>query len=228
MMRLDGKRLTMPVNQRLDQLAAVELVVVVSVVHFEVVELQLLISHLAGIDRNVHVLRNMPKMKVKVRLGRWGYWETFTLFPFQDFLCGKLVDHDVHVHHRLRAHVHLHGLVALVQVDHDLLEVVAVVDGGQPVVVAAGAAQEAAKEKVQSSILSGVILPPAHLLLMNHVSILIDILNGNLLMRLILLGIHIGRCMLVVVRLRGLILLLISRLFLQGKRKITEVELHVS
>lgn len=40
----------MPVDQRLDQLAAVEFVVVVRIVHLKVVELQLLLSHLAGVQ----------------------------------------------------------------------------------------------------------------------------------------------------------------------------------
>lgn len=52
----------MPVNQRLDQFTTVQLVVVVSVVHLEVMELQLLVRHLAGVDWNVHVLSNVTKI----------------------------------------------------------------------------------------------------------------------------------------------------------------------
>lgn len=48
-----------PVDQRLDQLAAVQFVVVVRVVHLEVVELQLLFAHFARIDRDLHVLGNV-------------------------------------------------------------------------------------------------------------------------------------------------------------------------
>ena len=50
----------MPVNERLDELAAVELVIPVRVVHLEVVELQLLLGHVAGVDRDVHVLLHVP------------------------------------------------------------------------------------------------------------------------------------------------------------------------
>lgn len=53
--------LTVPVNQGLDQFTSVQLVVVVSVVHLEVMELQLLIGHLAGIDWNVHVLSDVTR-----------------------------------------------------------------------------------------------------------------------------------------------------------------------
>lgn len=54
-----GFAFLVPVDERLDQLAAVQLVVVVRVVHFEVVELQLLFTHLAGVDRHFHVLGNV-------------------------------------------------------------------------------------------------------------------------------------------------------------------------
>ena len=51
---------TVPVNERLDELASVELVVPVRVVHLEVVELQLLLRHVARVDRHLHVLLHMP------------------------------------------------------------------------------------------------------------------------------------------------------------------------
>lgn len=50
----------MPMDQRLDQLASVQLVVVVGIVHFEVVELQFLFAHFARINRHVHMLSNVP------------------------------------------------------------------------------------------------------------------------------------------------------------------------
>jgi len=53
--------LVMPVDQRLDQLQSVQLVVTVSVVHLEVVELQLLLSHLGGVDV-LHVLLHMFRL----------------------------------------------------------------------------------------------------------------------------------------------------------------------
>lgn len=53
-------------DQRLDQLASVQLVVVVRVVHLEVVELQLLFAHFARVDRHVHVLGNVPKIETKM------------------------------------------------------------------------------------------------------------------------------------------------------------------
>lgn len=56
----------MPMDQRLDQLASVQLVVVVRVVHLEVVELQLLFAHFARVDRHVHVLGNVPKIETKM------------------------------------------------------------------------------------------------------------------------------------------------------------------
>lgn len=49
----------MPVDQGLDQLAAVQFVVIVGVVHLEVVELQLLLGHFAGVQGHFHVLGNV-------------------------------------------------------------------------------------------------------------------------------------------------------------------------
>lgn len=48
--------ITVPMYQALDELTPVQLVVVVGVVHLEVVELELLLRHLARVNRNVHVL----------------------------------------------------------------------------------------------------------------------------------------------------------------------------
>lgn len=55
-----------PMDQGLDQLAAVQFVVVVRVVHFEVVELQLLFAHFARVDRDLHVLGNMLLLMLNV------------------------------------------------------------------------------------------------------------------------------------------------------------------
>lgn len=55
-----------PVDQGLDQLAAVQFVVVVRVVHLEVVELQLLFAHFARVDRDLHVLGNMLLLMLNV------------------------------------------------------------------------------------------------------------------------------------------------------------------
>lgn len=55
-----------PVDQGLDQLAAVQFVVVVRVVHFEVVELQLLFAHFARVDRDLHVLGNVLLLMLNV------------------------------------------------------------------------------------------------------------------------------------------------------------------
>lgn len=55
-----------PMDQGLDQLAAVQFVVVVRVVHFEVVELQLLFAHFARVDRDLHVLGNVLLLMLNV------------------------------------------------------------------------------------------------------------------------------------------------------------------
>lgn len=55
-----------PVDQGLDQLAAVQFVVVVRVVHLEVVELQLLFAHFARVDRDLHVLGNVLLLMLNV------------------------------------------------------------------------------------------------------------------------------------------------------------------
>ena len=53
----------MPMDERLDEFAAVQLVVAVGVVHLEVVKLELLLRHVGGVDRNVHVLLHVPARK---------------------------------------------------------------------------------------------------------------------------------------------------------------------
>lgn len=55
-----------PMDQRFDQLAPIQLVVVVGVVHLEVVELQFLFAHFARIDRDVHVLSNVRLFLLEV------------------------------------------------------------------------------------------------------------------------------------------------------------------
>lgn len=51
--------LTVPVYQRFYQFVPVKLVIVVGIVHFEIMELELLLRHFARIDGNVHVFLNM-------------------------------------------------------------------------------------------------------------------------------------------------------------------------
>lgn len=46
-------------DKRFDQLATVQFIVVVGVVHLEVVELQFLFSHFAGVQWDFHMLSNM-------------------------------------------------------------------------------------------------------------------------------------------------------------------------
>lgn len=55
-----------PMDEGLDQLASVQFVVVVRVVHFEVVELQLLFAHFARVDRHVHVLGNVLLLMLNI------------------------------------------------------------------------------------------------------------------------------------------------------------------
>lgn len=55
-----------PVDQGFDQLAAVQFVVVVRVVHFEVVELQLLFAHFARVNWDLHVLGNVLLLMLNV------------------------------------------------------------------------------------------------------------------------------------------------------------------
>ena len=63
-MRVNVICFTVPVNEGLDELASVELVVAVSVVHLEVVELQLLLRHVRRVDGDVHVLFHVPGNKL--------------------------------------------------------------------------------------------------------------------------------------------------------------------
>lgn len=55
-----------PMDQGLDQLAAVQFVVVVRVVHLEVVELQLLFAHFARVNWDLHVLGNVLLLMLNV------------------------------------------------------------------------------------------------------------------------------------------------------------------
>lgn len=48
-------------NQRLDQLVAVQFVIIICVVHFEIMKLELLLGHFARINRYLHMLLNMTK-----------------------------------------------------------------------------------------------------------------------------------------------------------------------
>ncbi len=50
-------------NERFDQLASVKLVVPVRVVHLEVVKLQLLLRHVAGVNGHFHVVLHVSKAK---------------------------------------------------------------------------------------------------------------------------------------------------------------------
>ena len=52
----------MPMNETLHQLTAVKLVVVVRVMHLEEMELKLLLWHIGCVNRNIHVLLDVPKM----------------------------------------------------------------------------------------------------------------------------------------------------------------------
>ena len=52
--------LTMPVYKTLDQLTTIQLVVAISVVHLEVVELQLLVRHLGGVHGHIQVFLHVP------------------------------------------------------------------------------------------------------------------------------------------------------------------------
>ena len=60
---IEREAVTVPMDERLDELAAVQLVVAVGVVHLEVVKLELLLRHVGGVDRNVHVLLHVPARK---------------------------------------------------------------------------------------------------------------------------------------------------------------------
>lgn len=74
---------TVPVDEGLDQFAAIQLVVVVSVVHLEVVELKLLLRHLAGIHGDPHMLTNVPGMRKRNRFEQGsGDWTIFQLLRF--------------------------------------------------------------------------------------------------------------------------------------------------
>jgi hypothetical protein len=91
----------MPVYQTFYELAAVQFVVVVCIVHFKIMKLKFLITHFTGINRNVHVFSNVTKIYEK----RWfkfkfnmNHPQNLTLFPFAGCQCGVLVvvDRDAH------------------------------------------------------------------------------------------------------------------------------------
>lgn len=50
-------------NKRLDQLASIQFVVVIGIVHFEIMELKFLITHFASVYGNIHVLSNVTKTR---------------------------------------------------------------------------------------------------------------------------------------------------------------------
>lgn len=47
-------------NERLDQFASIQFVVIIGIMHLKVMELQFLLRHLARVDRNVHMFGDMP------------------------------------------------------------------------------------------------------------------------------------------------------------------------
>ena len=47
-------------DEGFDEFTAVQFVVAVGVVHLEVVELELLLRHVACVDRHIHVLLHVP------------------------------------------------------------------------------------------------------------------------------------------------------------------------
>lgn len=57
----------MPMDQRFDQFATVQFVVVVGIVHFEVVELQFLFTHFTCIDWNFHMFLDMSEYEIGMK-----------------------------------------------------------------------------------------------------------------------------------------------------------------
>lgn len=55
----------MPMDEGLHQFTAIQLIVVVSVMHFEIMKLEFLFCHFAGINRNSHMLSNMTRIKIE-------------------------------------------------------------------------------------------------------------------------------------------------------------------
>jgi hypothetical protein len=71
--------------------AGVRLLFLTSVVHLEVVELQLLVAHFAGVDGNVHVLGNVTKTRESLNQSENEKTNgKLTLSPFEGFQCGGL------------------------------------------------------------------------------------------------------------------------------------------
>ena len=55
-------KITMPVNDTFDQLAAIQLVIRIRVVHLEIVKLELLFRHLRCVHGYLHVLLYVPDL----------------------------------------------------------------------------------------------------------------------------------------------------------------------
>jgi hypothetical protein len=114
----------MPMNQTFYQFTTVQLVIVISAVietrilafkhfsivcqnslmHLEIMKLQLLVTHLTGVDWNVHMLGNVTKKGFKVCMHNLEIVSNaFTLSPFEGFRGAKLAvaghdDHDDVLH----------------------------------------------------------------------------------------------------------------------------------
>lgn len=56
-------------DEGLNEFTAIKLVVAVRVVHLKVMELQLLFRHVAGVDRDVHVLFHVPERENFIMIG---------------------------------------------------------------------------------------------------------------------------------------------------------------
>ena len=58
-------------NERFDEFTAIKFVVAIGIVHFEIMELELLLRHVARVDRHVHVFLHMPEKTsvISVNLG---------------------------------------------------------------------------------------------------------------------------------------------------------------
>ena len=53
-------------NERFDKFTAVEFVVAIGIMHFEVVELELLLRHVTCIDGHIHVLFHMSELDKRI------------------------------------------------------------------------------------------------------------------------------------------------------------------
>lgn len=200
-------QLTVPMDQGLDQLASVQLVVVVGIVHLEIVELKLLVGHLAGVDGNFHVLGDVTEKESKLSPPKVGgsinsLFLLLHVAGVQNLLWLAVVVTAAVMVTALRWLLVMPGLwrlmvLLLLVLLHWRLE----------------------RRNVKSRRKLFFSLPPN--LLRNCISILINLLHGNLLVRLILLGIDIWwSVLLLVIWLRRLVRLLISgRLFLRKRNR---------